>query len=501
MRFWTYALLALCTPLLAACGSSDDGALDVAIIGSGEELFASGIKLSPGAQLLRDATESGLVALDADGAVVPALAERWIIMDDGRTFIFRLREGTWPDGEEMTANSVRRALLRQIGALRGTSLGLDLAPIEDVRAMAARVIEIQLSTPVPDMLLLFAQPELALSSGDGGTGPMVLEPEREGEGAQLQMKPPAERGLPEMEDWADYTRAISVRGTPVREAIAGFEDGHFDVILGGNLGGWPLVNVGPLSRGTVRIDPAIGLFGLQVLREDGILADAETREALSMAIDRTELLAAFNVSGWLPTSRMVAPGLAGDEGFVTERWEELSLDERRVEAVKRIAARARTQNSGESGPDEERTAFATLRVVIGNEPGHAALLKALDRQLSLVGVRLERADNRRGADLALVDRTARYADPRWFLNQFNCTLKRGLCSPEADELVKLAQSEPDMRLRATLLSEAETTLADANIYFPLGAPLRWSLVRSSVVNYSANSWAFHPLPELATIPR
>ena len=63
------------------------------------------------------------MALDANGEVVPALADRWNVIENGGIFVFRLRDGTWPDGEDLTAASVREALLTQIRALRGTSLG------------------------------------------------------------------------------------------------------------------------------------------------------------------------------------------------------------------------------------------------------------------------------------------------------------------------------------------------------------------------------------------
>ena len=78
--------------LLGACGSKDDGEpLQVAFIGAPGSLFDRGLRLSPPAQQIRAATAEGLVALDADGEVVPALAERWIVTDDGLSYIFRLR--------------------------------------------------------------------------------------------------------------------------------------------------------------------------------------------------------------------------------------------------------------------------------------------------------------------------------------------------------------------------------------------------------------------------
>src|SRR5688500_6479907 len=94
-------LLALAA--LAVCGRGDEGALQVAFIDTEADLFAGGMRLSSGAQHVRAATGAGLVALNADGEVIPALADRWIVTDDGRSFIFRLRDGSWPDGRDLTA--------------------------------------------------------------------------------------------------------------------------------------------------------------------------------------------------------------------------------------------------------------------------------------------------------------------------------------------------------------------------------------------------------------
>ena len=50
-------------------------------------------------------------------------------------------------------------------------------------------------------------------------------------------------------------------------------------------------------------------------------------------------------------------------------------------------------------------------------------------------------------------------------------------------------------------AHAEALLTAANIYIPIGAPLRWSMVRGAVDGFAANAWAWHPLPDMATIPR
>ncbi|TIX49406.1 ABC transporter substrate-binding protein [Alteraurantiacibacter aquimixticola] len=479
---------------LAGCDNAVEGTLNVAFIDSEENLFAEGIRLADSGQHLRAATRSGLVALDADGEVVPALADRWNVLEDGQIFVFRMRDGNWPNGEELTGESVRTALLRAIRELRGTSLGIDLAPIDEVRAMAAGVIEIRLASPVPDLLLLLAQPELGLTNGEGETGPMALE-RGEGGDALLALKPPAERGLPQTEDWAEYTRDINLRALSAREAIDQFGEGNVDVVLGGRLGSLPLADTGPLTRGTIRADAALGLFGLQVLRDRGLLETPETREAIAMAIDRGELAALFNIDGWIATTRVVAPGLAGDSGMVGERWTDLSIEDRRRIAATRVAA---WRNAAEEDAVSEG---ATLSLLIADAPGNALLFNTLSRQLATIGVALVRAEERDDADLALLDRVARYPSSRWFLNQFNCSLGQGLCSEDADVLAGYATDEADAAVRAQLLGQAEVSLTAANVYIPLGSPLRWSLVRSNVSGFAGNRFAFHPLPDLAVIPR
>jgi len=482
-------LLPLLALLLAGCGRSEEGALAVAFIDSPDGAVPGDLRLSSGARHMRAAAEQGLVGLNAQGEVIPGLADRWIVTDDGTSFIFRLREGRWPDGGELTAESVRSELVRLMGRLEGGALGLDLAPIRDVRAMAGRVIEIRLSSPAPTLLQLLAQPELALVRGAGGTGDMLLR--QQGRGAVLTLKAPSERGLPEEEDWRDDVRPVVLTVSTAQQGVDGFDEGRLDLVFGGRLGTWPLADTGPLSRGTVRIDPALGLFGLHIQRDTGLLENAPQREAIAMAIDRPALIAPFNIGGWTPTSRVVAPNLPGDPGYILERWTEMTIEERRVIAARRIAA-WRAANGG---------AEARLSLAIDRSPGLDQLFRQLATQLATVGVVLERAPAGAAADLVLVDRIARYAEPRWFLNQFHCSLRRGLCDPDVDFLVEQANSMPDAGARATLLAEAEAELTLANLYIPFGQPLRWSLVRSGVDGFAANPWAFHPLPPLAEIAR
>ena len=207
--------------LLAGCGSSaDSGAVRIALIGDRDAPFETGLRLSMPGQQVRAATVEGLVGLDATGEVIPALAERWIVTDDGMSYIFRLRNSDWPDGRPMTAEQVRDALRRTLRDLSGTSLGLDLAPVSEVRAMTGRVIEIRLSSPMPDLLQLLAQPEMGVFHRQAGSGPMTLE--RDERAVRLSLLPPEARGLPTSENWREGTRVLAIRALPSRAAVDAF---------------------------------------------------------------------------------------------------------------------------------------------------------------------------------------------------------------------------------------------------------------------------------------
>ncbi len=479
MRFWLAPFLLL----LAACGPSDgSGPLNVAIIGTRESLFQQGVRLSPAAQHVRGATVEGLVALDPGGQVVPALAERWIITDDGLSYIFRLRDSTWPDGEEITAADIRRRLRESIVRLRGTSLGLDLAKVAEIRAMTGRVVEVRLSGPMPDFLRLMAQPELGFVKSGSGAGPMVLSRDDDGLIARLSALPPEARGLPAREDWEALARPLLVEARSAKAAVDAFSRGDVDLVLGGTIIDFPLAEAGPLSRGTIQVDPALGLMGLVIREETGLLADPARREALSMAIDRGSLIQPFGLGGWQASTWIVPPGMFSEPRYPPQRWQDLSIEQRRATAAARI--RAWTAQSGRE---------ARLRVGLPPGPGSDLLLRQLARAWGSIGVAVERVAPGAGAQIELRDNVARYSSPRWYLNQFNCSLKAGLCSAEADALVRQSLAERDLAVRERLLAEAHAALVAREVFIPLGAPVRWSLVRGSVSNYLANQWGLHPL--------
>ena len=483
-RYLGLALAAACL-WLAACDANDRDALKIVVIGDATTPFATGPQLNGAARLVRSSTTQGLVGLDEEGRVIPALAERWIVTADGRHYIFRLVDGTWPDNSHITGESARNALQQALAAQTGTPLGQDLSAIADVRAMAGRVLEIRLSAPMPDLLQLLAQPELGLSHRGRGAGPMALA--RRGDLALLSPIPPEKRGLAPVEGWAETTRPVQLRASTGAEAIAAYSAGRADVLLGGTYLDLPRTHHSGLGQSSARPDPVAGLFGLMVTRTSGLLATPQMREAVSMAIDRDALKWSLGAAGWAVTTRIVSAGMAGDAGLLGERWQDLDMDSRRNLAQRRISLWAQ----GSDTPP-------TLRISLPNEPGADILFNQLNRDFAAIGVTLQRsARTDAQTDLAVIDTVARYPHVAWFLNALSCRTARTACSPAADALAERASHAPDQHTASLLWAQAETLLTQTNGFIPLGAPIRWSMVNRETSGFSVNRLGIHPLLSLA----
>lgn len=470
---------------LAGCNLHDQHDLKLLVIGDSAAPFVVRGRLPLAAGLVRAATTEGLVGLDDQGRISPALADRWIVTEDGQSYIFRMRDGNWPDGSAISGESVRVALHQALVGVQRTPLALDLDGIEDIRAMAGRVVEIRLRRPMPDFLQLLAQPELGLSHRGRGAGPMTVK--QSGEVALLTPIPPEKRGLPAVAGWADSVHRLALRGMGGSDAVAAFANGQADIVLGGTFTDLPRTSHTTLGNAKPRIDPVNGLFGLVVTHATGLLADAALREAIAMAIDRDTLAAAIAVPGLITTTRVVQPGLPDDTGQIDERWASVSLADRRAEAARRVTAWINQNHQA-----------ATLRLALPPGPGADLLFDRLSQDLAAVSVSVTRVPQDADADLLLIDIMASYPRSSWFLNQLSCTTGHFACSPAADAFADRARQSIDPIAVANFYAQAEASLTQENVYIPIGVPIRWSLVAGDGAGFAINRWGLHALIALAT---
>lgn len=466
--------------LSASCRDKPQGSTRVLVIGGPPQLRDPALgSLAPGDAVLLGNVAQGLVRFDATGQIVPGLAERWNVSNDGLSYIFRLANTDWPGGSKVTAQQVAKILKRLMAQSGKDTLKDPLGAVEDVVAMTDRVIEIQLRAPRPNLLPLLAQPELAISRNGVGTGPFLAE---RGESAgELQL---VRHELAADDDEPARREEVLLSGGTVQEAVAAFAAGRVDLVLGGTFADLPYaLATKPAERG-LRFDPASGLFGLIPVRAGGLLDNADVRRLLSQALDRDALIDAMHVPALTARATLLEPNLEGMPAIAQPDWFATALADRRPVLT---ASAVRLLPSG----DEK----ATLRVLLPEGPGAQAILDRLTADWGAIGIVVQRADRLAEADLALVDEVAPSTSAAWFLRRFRCGVVP-VCDADADQLLDAARQTAVPAQRYALLAQAAAAMDDAQLFIPLTAPVRWSLVADRVTGFAGNRYARHTLTDL-----
>ena len=481
-RTLSLALLAILAIAPGACRDGNADGAKVIVIGGAPKIRdpALGPLPGPDAVLLANVGQ-GLVRFDAAGNIVGGLAERWNVSDDGLSYIFRIATPSGPGGRKLTAQQVARILKRSLSAASANPLKDTLGAVDDIVAMTDRVIEFRLKAPRPNLLALLAQPEFAIIRNGAGTGPfqVAADPARPD---QLRLT----RDISSPDDETNRTEKILLAGAAARQAVRAFADGNADLVLGGASADLPYALGVKLPRGSLRFDPASGLFGLLPVRKGGVLDNIEVRRLLSQSIDRDALANALRVPGLVPRATVLEPALEGVPDPVQPSWMATAIADRRV-----TLSAAATRLFGSEKP--------TIRLFLPEGPGSDILFNRLAADWAAIGLSVERARSVSAADFKLVDSVAPSTSPAWFLRQFRCQFVP-VCDANADELLDAARDTLVAAQRGALLAQAAARIDDAQLFIPLAPPVRWSLVSARVPGFVGNRYARHTLTDLEQRP-
>jgi peptide/nickel transport system substrate-binding protein len=476
------ALIAAMAMAPAACRDQAEGTVKVVVIGSEPKLRDPALgPLPPPDALLLANIGQGLVRFDANGNIVAGLAERWNVSDDGLSYIFRLAATDLPNRRKLTAQQVARILKRSLAGASSNPLKDTLGAVDDIVAMTDRVIEIRLKAPRPNLLALLAQPEFGVVRNGYGTGPFQLAPGRDPAGA-LRL----EREIDAPEDDANRREEVLLKAATAEKAVQAFAAGDADLVLGGTFADLPFALATRLPRGSLRFDPASGLFGLAPTRRGGMLDDPDVRRLLSQAIDRDALTDALRVPGLVARATVLEPGLEGVPDPVQPAWMATPIVARRIT----LTAEA-TRLFGSEMP--------VVRVYLPEGTGADVLFNRLAADWGAIGLTAERAKSVGAADLKLVDSVTPSTSPAWFLRQFRCQFAP-VCDADADKLLDAARDTLVGAQRGALMTQAAARIDDAQLFLPLAAPVRWSLVSSRVQGFVGNRFARHTLTDLDQKP-
>jgi peptide/nickel transport system substrate-binding protein len=241
-----------------------------------------------------------LVKVDANGKIIPGLAESWEVSGDGKQVTFKLRKGVkFHDGTDFDADSVKWNIDRYRTA-EGSARSGELAPVDNVQVKDPATVVFNLKSPFSPLLAILVDragmmvSRKAVEAGGqdftrkafkAGTGPFILTEAVKDDHITLERNPNYwdPKGTPQIDKLIIKPITNSdVRLTNVRTDAAQVAN-----------------NIAPKDVATVKNDPSLSYqqkpgFSWNSLvpnsKEGFIFAEHRYIKAVSMAIDRQEIL-------------------------------------------------------------------------------------------------------------------------------------------------------------------------------------------------------------------
>ncbi len=424
-----------------------------------------------------------LVEAWPERTIVPSLAERWEIADDGLRYVFHLRDGLlWSDGEPLTAHDVEYGIKRVLDPdAPGSSVAIYFvlengqdyylrhnadADRIGVRALDDRTLEFRLVAPAPYFMSVMNRP-------DGGPQPRHAI-ERHGDswtepGRQVvsgpfeQVERSDERLVLRRQDGYTGTRPgnvaeIAFVRSDVGEALRLYEQDAVDVIAARYTP--RLADLMPASTPEVELGPAGWTGYLSFDHSHPVTSNADFRRALAHAVDRAALAEVAPPNLVVATGGLVPPALQGHTPDIAPRFEPET-------------AREYLNRSGFSGE-------IGLAALAQWEPIIACVAAMWRETLGLeIDVRWwtnEEAVHLRTpwhlAPIALGGWLPGYPDPEYYLrlelHSDSRTNEGGFAYPPFDELIERARQERSDRRRLELFHDADRmAIADRVALIPL----------------------------------
>jgi len=236
-----------------------------------------------------------LVRLDNNLVVVPDLAESWDIPNN-LTYVFHLRKGVkFHNGREMTSDDVQYSLQRVLDPKTASPGASYISLIKSIDIVDRYTVRLNLSAPLASLLdgltsnnLSIVAKEVVTANGnlqkvDGGTGPFMLQ-DWVADNSMTLVKNPAyfEKGVP-------YLDKVIFRVIPEQASLlAGVKSGDLDMATIND--GAVIRQASTDSSVVVMNKPGLNVRTFSFNTTHKPFDDVRVRQALSLAMDRSEIL-------------------------------------------------------------------------------------------------------------------------------------------------------------------------------------------------------------------
>ena len=454
--------------------------------------------------------------------VVPGLAARWEVSDDGTRYTFHLREATWSDGVPITADTVAKSWRRlldpatgaeyssQLFAVKGaeafaTGKASDFEAAVGVRVVDARTLAVELSAPTPYFLHVCGFYPLApvpLHAIARHGSPGWTKPGRIVASGAYTLGFRRLRDRVRLVKNERYHAADSVRLGVVdalavdsaTTALALYETAQVDWSTA--LPPFAVRELAARAAPDLRRSPelTIGFYRLNTNRPP--LDDARVRRALALSIDRERIVAAVFGPGERPSRSFVPPGIDTATGY-----EPVECEGENVPEARQLMAEA-----GFAGG----RGFPKITISFNADEGHqmvAELVQSQWKERLGIDVGLEAmewgsfldAQGRLDYWVGRAGWGADYVDPNTFLDLFtstNANNQTGFSSSRYDDLIARAAKATDRDARNAIFREAESLLLLELPVIPLYVRSSRNLVAPWVKGFVGNPLDWHPIESL-----
>jgi ABC-type transport system substrate-binding protein len=413
----------------------------------------------------------GLTRFSADAKVGPALASRWDVSPDGRTYLFHLRSGVrFHDGSLLHASDVVHSFTRVLDPANKSGRPWPLYPIAGARDFAAgkastvtgvaavddSTVRITLDTALAIFPKLLAMPvasvvpaKISADFGEHpvGTGAWTLAAWQHDDYVLLARNNEYFDGAPKLD-------SLMIRIIPEPStAVAEFESGNVDLLYvpEADAQRWEQTDE---KKALLTSAPALRLWYVALNTTRGPLKDARVRQALNHAVDVHTILDKLLGGRGHLAAGVIPPTLDGADAA------------RAPYAYDTAAARKLLASAGYAkGFDVD--------LWMPQDPAFVRVAESIQSYLAVVGVRVKliqresaaaREAARNGqADMFVKDWYADYPDAENFLYPLLHGANRGVGgnvsfyeNKEFDRIVSLARTEQDSAKRAALYRQADS---------------------------------------------
>ena len=472
--------------ILASCGGQSGEKTSAAgnanaefIIGNGAEpqsLDPAKIQGVP-EHRINMALFEGLVTYDPKtGNAIPGVAESWDISEDGMIYTFHLRNAEWSDGTPINAktfvDSWLRTLAPETGSQYAFMINMIVKGAEDynsgkadasavaIKAIDDKTFEVQLTGPAPyaiDVIAHYAFNAVPLHAIEKFGADWIKPGNFVGNGAfVLESWAPQEKVtvVPNEKYWNKENVHLSrITFLPIEDSNTAFEkykageiDWNTDI---------PVPRIDEVKQmPDYQVAPQLSTYYYIFNVKRGPLQDVRVRKALTMALDREELVEKITKGGQLATRSMVPPmpGYTPGEGAGYD-----------PEQAKKLLAEA-------GYPDGK--GFPVMTVIYNTLESHKLIAEYVQeswkRNLG-VDIKIQNYEwktfldmrNQHDFDISRAGWVGDYQDPNTFLEIFlsDSGLNDGQYSnPKYDELVRKAANMKGGAERFQVLHDAEAVL-------------------------------------------